>query len=100
MHCRQGLDATESNKSLTAEEVIKEMRQQREQMSAQLFGLKQTNTALQETVTTLQEDKRVLQEQLEQQAAEKEIEVGTVLQQILLLYAMCFESCVCFNHWL
>lgn len=56
----------ENEQRIAAQEVAREMTHQREQMSAQLFGLTQENEALQKQVQGLEE--RLAQEETDKQA--------------------------------
>ena len=56
----------ENEQRIAAQEVAREMTHQRQQMSAQLFGLTQENEALQKQVQGLEE--RLAQEEADKQA--------------------------------
>lgn len=74
MFCRETRYATANEQRLAAEKVVQQMTHQREQMSAQLFGLTQDNAALKEEV-------RVLQERLAGEQADKEAQVSNLSHQ-------------------
>lgn len=64
--CRETRYAIENEQRIAAQEVAREMTHQRQQMSAQLFGLTQENEALQKQVQGLEE--RLAQEEADKQA--------------------------------
>ena len=79
-HCRQARHSTEGEQqAAAADEVLKNLRHQHEQMAAQIFGLTGEVTELKEAVTSLKEDKRVLEQRLQQQEADKATEVCNLL---------------------
>lgn len=81
-----------------ADEVLKNLRHQHEQMAAQIFGLTGEVTELKEAVTSLKEDKRVLEQRLQQQEADKATEVFVARLTSRLIERIIAEQRVAAEH--
>ena len=88
MFCRETRYATANEQRLAAEEVAQRMTHQREQMSAQLFGLTQENAALKEEV-------RVLEQRLAGEQADKEAQARNLSNQSPVLECNTFVRKAC-----
>ena len=74
--CRQTQFAQERDKRLAADEVVRELRQQREHMNAELFGMKTEIKILKDENKQLQQQKQSLLEVSENETAQQEVKVS------------------------
>ena len=69
----------EKKQRLAADEVVRELRQQREHMNAELFGLRTENAALKDENKSLKEENAGLQRAVQQHQANEEISVSKII---------------------
>ena len=79
LFCRQAQFTHEKKQRLAADEGVRELRQQREHMNAELFGLRTENAALKDENKSLKEENDMLQRTVQQHQANEEISVSSVI---------------------